>query len=172
MPKNNSLNPSSVRRNLDLIRKLEEQALSSRTTSERVTDAIGSFCGSMPFVILHLVAFGAWILINTTDWGIPHFDPYPFMLMNVAVSLEAIFLSTFVLMKQNRMGRRSDARAHLDLQINLLAEREMTLMLKMLASISEHMGLKEWSRDPHLRDLLSELPVEEVAKELETGILD
>jgi uncharacterized membrane protein len=80
--------------------------------------------------------YGGWILVNSgLVPGLPRFDPFPFVLLAVASSVEAIFLSTFVLMKQNRMSGREDLRAHLDLQINLLSEREMTLVLQMLQRI-------------------------------------
>src|SRR5579884_2151113 len=127
----------AIRRNVQAVAKLEEDFNRDRTLPDRIADSVGGFAGSLTFVGLHLVFYSLWILINVGFIPfIPHFDPFPFMLLNVGVSLEAIFLSTFVLMKQNRMSRRADQRAHLDLQINLLAEREMTLMLQMLQRIS------------------------------------
>src|SRR5215472_8867438 len=92
------------------------------------------------------------------------FDPWPFLLLGVVVSLEAIFLSTFVLIKQNRMSKRSDQRAHLDLQINLLAEREMTLMLQMLETISARLGINAPKEE--IEEFVSETSVEAVAEEL------
>ena len=163
----------SIQRHLDIIRGIEERALQARTTPERVADGIGAFCGSMTFVILHVIIFGCWIIVNLTNIpALPHFDAYPFMLLSLAVSIEAIFLSAFVLMKQNRMSRRADARAALDLQINLLAEKEMTLVLKVLRRMSEHMGLRDVLDDPELRDLVKQTPVEAVAEELQQTVLD
>jgi uncharacterized membrane protein len=123
--------------------KLEEHFLENRTLPERIADRIGSFAGSLKFVIIHAVVYSLWIVINLGGLPrVPKFDPYPFMLLSVVVSLEAIFLATFVLMKQNRMSRREDLRAHLDLQINLLSEREMTLVLQMLQAISTRLGAR------------------------------
>src|SRR6185437_6842965 len=86
--------------------------------------------------------YGLWILVNLNMVpGIKPFDRFPFLLLSVVVSVEAIFLSTFVLMKQNRMSKRADQRAHLDLQINLLSEREMTMVLQLLQQISHRLGV-------------------------------
>jgi len=132
----------AIRRNIDTVTKLEEDFLQSRSVTERLADTIGSFTGSLRFVALHAAVYSVWIAINLGALPfIPRFDPYPFLLLSVVVSIEAIFLSTFVLMKQNRMSRREELRAHLDLQINLLSEREMTLVLQMLQGISERLGM-------------------------------
>ena len=90
---------------------------------DRVADLIGGFSGSMSFVMLHVVWFTTWFLVNTGVLPlVPKFDPYPFILLAMIVSTEGVLLSTFVLMKQNRMQRRSDTRDHVNLQIDLLAE--------------------------------------------------
>jgi uncharacterized membrane protein len=171
MPENNSCR--SILSNLELMRSIEERASNARSFPERIADAIGAFCGSMTFVLLHILIFGGWITINLTNIpGLPKFDPYPFLLLSVSVSLEAIFLATFVLMKQNRMSRRSEARAALDLQINLLAEKEMTLVLRVLRRMSEHMQLRDVLQDPELRDLALQTPVEAVAEELQQTVND
>jgi uncharacterized membrane protein len=157
---------SAIRRNMEAVRKMEEGFLRSRTFSDRLADLIGGFTGSMKFVLLHVVFYGSWILLNM-GWipGIRKFDPYPFLLLAMTVSLESIFLSTFVLMKQNRMSRRDDLRAHLDLQINLLAEREMTLVLQMLQQISTKLGLQPSGEE--VEELSGETPVEALATELQ-----
>src|SRR5260370_37128778 len=97
--------PAHVQENIDKIVKIEEECLERRSAVERVGHAIGSFSGSMTFVVLHLVWFLAWIVVNAKilSW-IPAFDPYPFIFLSMVVSLEAVLLSTFVLMKQNRMS--------------------------------------------------------------------
>jgi uncharacterized membrane protein len=96
--------------------------------------------------------------------GVRPFDPYPFMLLGLVVSLEAIFLATFVLMAQNRMARRSDQREHLDLQINLLAEREMTLVLQMLQRMSTRLGIHQSTEE--FKELSEETSIEDLAGEL------
>jgi uncharacterized membrane protein len=156
----------AIRRNIEAVARLEEDLQRGRTPADRVSDAIASFAGSLKFVALHAAVFGAWIAINL-GWvpGVPRFDPYPFMLLSAVVSIEAIFLSTFVLVKQNRMSRRDDLRAHLDLQINLLAEREMTFVLQMLQRIAAHMGVPPQSAE--VAELAKETSVESVVNQLQ-----
>jgi uncharacterized membrane protein len=156
---------SAIARNIEAIVKLEESFIRNRTAAERIADWIADFSGSLKFIAIHLVLYGSWILINTVKFRwLPRFDPFPFLLLSVVVSLEAIFLSTFVLIKQNRMSKRSDQRAHLDLQINLLAEREMTLMLQMLQSISARLGIN--APKGQIEEFVEETSVEAVAEEL------
>ena len=159
----------AIRRNIEAIARMESDFNQQRSFSHRLVDGIADFCGTISFVLLHVVIYGAWILINLGVLPVaPRFDPYPFMLLSVLVGLEAIFLSTFVLMKQNRMGQRADDRAHLDLQVNLLAEREMTLLLQMVHGISERMGVRTHHED--LRELLEETSVEAMATELQKAM--
>jgi uncharacterized membrane protein len=159
----------AIRRNIDAIARMEEEHNQKRTLSDRIADRIGDFSGSMGFVVLHIILFGGWILINLGVLPISHrFDPFPFMLLSMVVGLEAIFLSTFVLMKQKRMSQRDDVRAHLDLQVNLLAEREMTVMLQMLAAISDRLGVKAANAD--LRELAEETSVEAMVEELQKAM--
>jgi uncharacterized membrane protein len=94
--------------------QLEEAAKANRDSADRVADAIARFCGSMPFVWVHLLWFGAWIVVNVMP-GVAHFDPYPFTFLTLIVSLEAIFLSTFILISQNYDARVNERRNHLDL---------------------------------------------------------
>src|ERR1041384_7401082 len=103
-----------INENIETIARIEKRFLKERSVSDKIADTIAGFFGSMKFVGLHLVGFLIYILWNLGL--IPHlpmFDPYPFMLLAMVVSLEAIFLSTFVLMKQNRMSQRADQRASL-----------------------------------------------------------
>jgi uncharacterized membrane protein len=108
----------------------EEEALEQRSSSERLADAIGGFAGSLPFIAVHLVFLLAWLLVNDGEipWARP-FDPYPFSLLGVIVAVEAVILSSFILMRQNRMMRRGERRDHLNLQVDLLAEKEITKVL-------------------------------------------
>jgi uncharacterized membrane protein len=156
----------AVRRNIEMIARLEEEARNKRNLPDRVADTIADFSGSLWFVLSHVAVYGLWIIINL-GWipGVPAFDRYPFMLLAMTVSLEAIFLSTFVLMKQNRMSRHADRRAHLDLQVNLLAEREMTMVLQMLQRISTRLGVRPEGGE--LDELSEETPIEALASELQ-----
>ncbi len=156
----------AIRRNIDLVVKLEEDFLNRRTFADRIADAVGAFSGSFWFVIAHVVFYGCWILVNIGKIpGIRPFDRYPFLLLSMVVSLEAIFLSTFVLMKQNRMSRRDEKRAAHDLQINLLAEKELTLVLQMLHRISTRLG--ERLPGNEIDELLEETPLEALATALD-----
>ena len=161
----------AIRRNIETIARLEEEYNKRRTTGDRIADTIGDFSGSIAFVVVHAVLIGGWIAFNLKPLpGMRSFDPFPFMFLGAAVSIEAIFLSTFVLIKQSRMSRRADERAHLDLQINLLAEREMTLVLQMLHAVCTKMGLEPLSGE--ITELAVETPVEAVANELQKAISD
>jgi uncharacterized membrane protein len=115
--------------------------------SERVADAITRFTGSMTFVAIHLVIFGGWIVANL-GWlpGVPAFDP-SFVTLAMVASVEAIFLSTFVLISQNRMMRAADRRADLDLHINLLAEHELTKIGELLARMADRLDVRDTGED-------------------------
>ena len=160
---------SAIRRNIEAVAKLEENFVQNRSLADKVADWIGGFSGSVTFVLLHVVVYGFWILINLKliPW-IRVFDPYPFLLLSVVVSIEAIFLSTFVLMKQNRMSRRADQRNHLDLQINLLAEREMTTVLQLLQRISAHLGVRVSGE--HIEELSAETSVAQLAQQISDAL--
>jgi uncharacterized membrane protein len=157
----------AIRENIELISRLEEKYLTDRTFGERMSDIVGSFCGSVTFVVLHFAVYGSWVLLNLGLLpALPIFDAPPFTLLSTLVSLEAIFLATFVLMKQNRMSKRADSRAHLDLQINLLAEKEMTIVLKMLRLIGSKVGVNAPLLDREMAELSLETPVEVLAGEI------
>ncbi len=122
-------------RNVEVIRQLEEAAKQERTKSDLVAEAIARFCGSMTFVWVHVAWFGGWIILNVIP-GFRHIDPFPFTFLTLVVSLEAIFLSTFILISQNQDTKISERRNHLDLQINLLSEQENTRMIEILKVIA------------------------------------
>ena len=118
----------------------------------------------MSFVYFHVIWFVAWIAIHTGQIGIKVFDPYPYGLLTMIVSLEAIFLSTFVLISQNRLSEEADRRADLDLHIGLLSETEMTFALKMLRSIQKKLDID--TDDPAIGDLLMTTNPEDVLAEI------
>ncbi len=121
----------------------------------------------MQFVFLHAIWFVVWIVINMRLIpGVPAFDPYPFMFLSMSVSLEGVLLTTFVLMKQNRMSKRSEIRNQLNLQVDLLAEREATKMLQMLRAICDHMGLESEAQQPEVKQLAEDTSVDVLAQEL------
>ena len=140
-----------TRENVRTMRRLEEAAQARRTAADRAAAVIARFCGSMTFVLVHVAIFAAWIAYNALPW-FEAFDPYPFTFLTLVVSLEAIFLSTFILISQNYDLRISERRNQLDLQINLLAEQEDTKILQMLERIAKKVGAHV-SDDPQARAL-------------------
>jgi len=151
-------------RNIEAVRQLEEAAKEERTASDRVAEVIAKFCGSMTFVWVHVVWFGIWVLINVMP-GLPHIDPFPFTFLTLVVSLEAIFLSTFILISQNHDTKISERRNHLDLQINLLSEQENTQMLTMLRAIAEKVGAN-LSYDEQVRAMSEETKPQQLVKQI------
>jgi uncharacterized membrane protein len=165
MSKVDRLTPST--QNIERVADLEKKFLEGRTTVEKVGDLIGSFAGSMKFIVLHIVVFTLWFTINNHKIpGIPAFDPFPYMFLNMAVSLEAVLLSTFVLMKQNSMSRRSEQRDHLTLQIDMLTEQETTKNLQLLRLICDRLGIKDAHLDPEVTELATDTAVHQIAEEL------
>jgi len=151
--------------NVEAILKLEENAKAQRTRSDLVAEAIAGFCGSMTFVWVHVIWFGLWIVINLVP-GLRHIDPFPFTFLTLVVSLEAIFLSTFILISQNHETRITERRNHLDLQINLLSEQENTKMIAILRAIADKVGA-DVTDDPHLELLLEQTQPEKLAEQIE-----
>jgi uncharacterized membrane protein len=133
---------------------------------EKVATAITRFSGSMAFVYLHLVVYGLWIVINVVGIpGLPRFDP-SLVLLAMAASVEAIFLSTFILITQNRMMAQADRRADLNLQISLLAEHEITRLITMTQSMARKMGLAE-AESPELEQLGHDVSPEQVLETID-----
>jgi uncharacterized membrane protein len=133
---------SVLERNIRSLKERREREELEASAQEQIAEAITRFTGSMRFVYLHLAAFGFWIIANL-GWvpGVPKWDP-SFVVLAMIASVEAIFLSTFVLISQNRMAAAADKRADLDLQISLLAEHEVTKLAAMVADIAAHVGVK------------------------------
>jgi uncharacterized membrane protein len=140
----------------------------AKSTAEHVAAAITRFTGSLVFVCLHVAIVVLWIAVNTARIpAVPPFDPH-FAILAVAASIEAIFLATFVLITQNRMQTLADKRAHLDLQISLLAEHEVTRLLTLVTAIARRMEIEE-SYDPELAELAKDVHPEGVLDRIEEG---
>ncbi|MGK2910129.1 MAG: DUF1003 domain-containing protein [Sphingobium sp.] len=130
-----------LRRNVAAMEARRAEHLSSTGVQERLAERITRFTGSMTFVYLHLAVYGAWVVLNLgLIPGMKPFDP-TFVILASEASVEAIFLSTFVLISQNRMAALADRRADLDLHINLLAEHELTRLARVLDAMARHMGV-------------------------------
>jgi uncharacterized membrane protein len=159
-----------TRQNVVAMRQLEEAAMAKRTGADRVAAVIARFCGQMTFVWIHVVLFAAWIAYNTIPWVKP-FDPYPFTFLTLVVSLEAIFLSTFILISQNYDMRVAERRNQLDLQINLLAEQENTKALQILERIAKKVGA-HMGDDPQVRALEEATRPESLVEQIEEAYRD
>lgn len=161
--------PPVIERNINAIVKHRERAESGRSRQERIADWITWFSGNLPFVYFHAVWFTLWILANLGLFGLPVFDPFPYGLLTMIVSLEAIFLSTFVLVSQNRQALLADRRADLDLQTNLLAEHEVTRALEMLDAICTHLGIEQPCATQELSSLKEDVEPEKLLNKLESA---
>lgn len=162
------MNTDPTLHNIRAIADLERQAIHHRSRMERLTDAVTEATGSPTFIAAHVIWFGLWIFLNRR----PAFDAYPFSLLNLLVSLEAIFLTSVVLMTQNRMTKQADRRAHLDLQVNLLAEQELTTILQLLHGLCQKAGTEVRVNDARVEQLLKETDVTKLAVTLEKELSD
>lgn len=144
------------------------KAKSQRSVLERIADGITAFSGSISFAVLHVVWFAIWIWINNGHVAsIPPFDPFPYGLLTMIVSLEAIFLSVFVLISQNRDTQISDLRAELDFHINKQAEQEVTKIITMVHEIHEHLGLQKGKgKDKELEKMVKALDADKLAEQI------
>ena len=155
-----------IERNIHSILKRREEEKRARKARDTVSEAITRFAGSMTFVCLHLVFFGAWIDGNLGIVpGLPVFDP-TFAILAMVASVEAIFISTFVLISQNRMAARDDERADLNLQISLLAEQEATYLITLASAIAARLEV-ETSVDDDVGDLAAQVTPEDVMNRIE-----
>jgi len=156
-----------VQKNIKSILKLEKEAVQNLSTAEHIADKVRVFAGSTPFIILHILWFGGWVLINCgAISAISPFDPFPFNFLTLTVSLEAIFLTLLVLKSQNQMTKEADRRANLDLQINMLDEQETTMILRMVQKIATHLGLEDEMGNSR-KELSEDTDINKVSKKLD-----
>ncbi len=161
---------SHVQDHVELIAKHEQEFLARRTHWERVSDTIAAFVGSGRFILLHLALFAAWVLLNALP-HVHHFDPRPFALLQTIVACEAILVASFIVMRQTRLGRRSDERDHLMLQILLLTEKELTAMLSLNRGIATEVGLGREANSKELRELSKDTEIDEVAQTIKEQVI-
>jgi uncharacterized membrane protein len=154
-----------ARRNVRTVRELESLAVADPSFADRAASFVAGFCGSIYFVLAHALLFGGWITVNLLP-GLPHFDPFPFTLLTMVGSLEAIFLTSFILIAQNYAMRVSERRAQLDLQVNLLAEQEATKTLQMLDDIAKAVGAAR-GHDPEVAALAEATRLDTLAREID-----
>ncbi len=156
---------SVLERNINALRRKRQEEDRKASLQDRIAQAITRFTGSMAFVYVHLALVAGWVAINLgVVPGIPTFDP-TFVILATFASVEAIFLSTFVLISQNRAAAEADRRSELDLQTNLLSEHEITRILTLTRAIAEHLGISE-ANDPSLEELERHVAPEKVLDRL------
>jgi uncharacterized membrane protein len=156
---------ATLHHNIDALREKRRQEHLAMGLEEKVASAITSFTGSMRFVYLHLLIYGSWIVFNVLP-GLPHFDP-SFVMLAMVASVEAIFLSTFVLISQNRAMKATDKRDDLDLHINLLAEHELTTLIRLVNAIAEKLEVAVADRNGDLAEVTMDVAPEAVMREIE-----
>jgi uncharacterized membrane protein len=155
-----------VERNIQALLSRRNQEEKTKRFQDRMADAISRFTGSMTFVYIHLIGFGLWIIISLGWTPLPAFDP-TFVILAMFASVEAIFLSTFVLITQNRMAAQADRRADLDLHISLLAEHEVTRLITLVSAIAQRMGIEPAVDQPELAELEKDVDPEKVLEKIE-----
>lgn len=168
MPLSNHEPPRSQQldRNIATIVQLEHQALEQRSIGSRWSDAVGRFAGSAAFILMQALLFAGWIWLNRTSSRF-QFDPYPYSWLVLTLALEAIIVSAFVLISQRQMQDRSDRRAHVNLQFNLLVEAEITKLLTMMQELRADLGAPDAAGDDELRDLASRTEVQHVVEAID-----
>lgn len=145
-----------LERRKQFFRSLEAKSLRSRPLLTQIADDLTAVCGSTAFLLLNIFGFAGWILVNTGQIpGIEPFDPFPFGLLTMIVSLEAILLAIFILVSQNRSAHINTLRDEVGMRINLIAEEEITKILKVLAEIRHQVGIKE--DDPELEKMIERI---------------
>ena len=155
----------SAKGNIESIAQIEQAFVRQRSGVDRVGEVISRYAGSFGFAVAHLCGVSAWMAINAGLTTFEPFDPYPFCFLGVLVALEAVFLSTFVLMTQKRQAHQAEHWAHLNLQIGLLSEQETTKMLQMLTLVCNRVGVKT-SQDIELKEMVEKTPIAHLAQEL------
>ena len=155
-----------TRQNITTIARMEEALERQRTVGERVADGFAAVVGSWTFIIVQSVLLAAWVALNVIAWQ-HRWDPYPFILLNLALSFQAAYASPIIMMSQNRQARIADRRNQLDLQINLLAEQESTETLRLLRRLCEKAGI-EPDEDGKLAALEQATRPEKLVRQIDT----
>lgn len=158
--------PGTTTRNIESILNLEQEDREDLSLLHRVSHAVGWFAGTIYFVLLQCSAILIWVLLNAGPLHLQRsFDPYPFRLLSVGLAMEAVLLTSFVLIRQNVIDRQSERRNHLDLQINMLAEEEVTTILNLLRGVAAKLDIDP-SHLRHSEQQAKDTPVENIAKDL------
>ena len=166
LPRRAAENPTQY--NIEAIAQLEHDALGRRTSTERVSDVMTRLVGNMGFLLAQLLLISSWSLLNLhLIPGLQAFDTFPFGILALVVSSESVFLTIFVLISQSRMARQSERRSHLDLQVGMLSEQELTTILQMLQKLCQHVGVNVDSSKQEVQSFSKTTDVHKLASELE-----
>lgn len=166
LPRRAAANPTQY--NIEAIAKLEHDALERRTTTELVSDIVTELVGNMRFLMIQSLLIAGWCLVNLHIIpGLKPVDPFPFGVLAPAVSSESVFLTAFVLISQSRMARQSERRSHLDLQVSMLSEQELTTILQLLQKLCQHVGVNVDSSKQEVQSFSKTTDVRKLASELE-----
>jgi uncharacterized membrane protein len=166
LPRRAAENPTQY--NIEAIAKLEHDALGRRTPTERLSDVMTKLVGNLGFLLAHLIVIATWSVLNLhVIPGIKAFDPFPFGILALVVSSESVFLTIFVLISQSRMARQAERRSHLDLQVGMLSEQELTTILQMLQKLCQHVGVNVDSSKQEVQSFSKTTDVHKLASELE-----
>jgi len=165
----NKQSEAQVIRNVEAITDLERKLSDDRKQVNRISEVVTKMASSPAFIAGHVIVFAGWIILNASRVSV---DPPPFNLLNLALTFEAIILTSIVLIAQRDLRRLADLRAHLDLQVNILAEQELTAILSLLNKISERLGLDPLMANPKAEHLAKDTDVRAIAKALEKKLDD
>ncbi len=163
-PSNKQTEQPAVIKNIQAIVDLEKKTLEERQNFSRVSELVTNMAASPAYIALHCLVLAAWIIFNTTEYA---FDRYPFNLLNLLLTFEAIVLTSIVLIAQRDLRRIADLRGHLDLQVNILAEQELTAILGLLNRICRQLGIDPKTADPGVEQLAQETDLKTIASEIE-----
>lgn len=153
----------SSERRRQFFRSFEAKSLRSRSLLTQISDDLTAICGSSSFFVLHVAFFTIWIALNL-GWikEVAPFDPFPFGLLTMIVSLEAIFLAIFILVSQNRSSYIDTLREEFHLRVNLIAEEEITKILEILAEMRKELGIKK--EDPELQEMIERIDTDYIER--------
>ena len=162
---------NKILQNRQIIRSLKEKQDRKRSRAEKIADFMTTLFGSMGFLTVNLTWFAIWITLNLEFIpGVAAFDPFPFGLLTMIVSLEAIALAIVVLISQNRSAKIAELREEVDLQIDMLTERELTKLMHLVCAIAEKQGI-DLSQDEELQTMLKPAPMSKIEHALEEQVI-
>jgi uncharacterized membrane protein len=167
-PSSRTASAHPTQSNIEAIAKMEHASLDRRTLTERASDAITKLVGNPGFLLAQLMLLIGWGLLNLHIIpGVKPFDPFPFGVLALLVSSEGVFLTIFVLVRQSRMARQSERRSHLDLQVSMLSEQELTTIIQMLQKLCQHSGVNVDSSEKEVQSFSEATEIHKLASDLE-----